>query len=187
MARDADRAAEKVFDAAMRAHGKPLMGRLGFPMLYLNLGLTYARLGRNEAALEAYRQGRSVDPASLDFYDAMAAVYRAGGNLEGAAVMLVEKTQMDGNRPLTISALRDVYAKVPGGAYAIVVEGGASKLNMACPRLRADLCLAWADLTQAFLEARKPGDARSLKRNAIERYGCPAAPFQAALPDGPVF
>jgi len=37
MARDADRAAEKVFDAAMRAHGKPLTGRLGFPMLYLNL------------------------------------------------------------------------------------------------------------------------------------------------------
>ena len=185
--READRAAEKVYDEAMRAHGKPLTGRLGFPTLYLNLGLTYARLGRNVEALEAYRQGRSVDPSSMDFYDAMAAVYLAGGNPEGAAVTLVEKTQVGGNNPATMSALRDLYGKIPGGSCAIVGEGGASKLNMACPRLRDDLCLAWADLTQAFLEARKTGEARSLKRIATERYGCPAAPFQAVLPDGPVF
>ena len=38
-----------------------------------------------------------------------------------------------------MSALRDVYGKIPGGSGAIVVEGGASKLNMACPRLRDDL------------------------------------------------
>ena len=185
--RAADRTAEKVFDQAMRAHGKPLTGRLGFPILYLNLGLAYARLGRNVDALEAFRQGRSVDPSSLDFYDAIAAVYLAGGNPEAAAVTLDEKTQVSGNSPATISALRDVYGKIPGGACAIVEEGGASKLNMACPRLRDDLCLAWADLTQAFLEARRTGEARSLKRTAVERYGCPAAPFQAILPDGPVF
>ena len=86
-----------------------------------------------------------------------------------------------------MSALRDVYGKIPGGSCAIVVEGGASKLNMACPRLRDDLCLAWADLAQAFLEARKTGEAHSIKKSAVERYGCPAAPFQTVLPDGPVF
>ena len=86
-----------------------------------------------------------------------------------------------------MSALRDVYGKIPGGSGAIVVEGGASKLNMACPRLRDDLCLACADLAQAFLGARKTGEAHSIKKSALERYGCPAAPFQTVLPDGPVF
>ena len=185
--READRAAEKVFDQAMRAHGKPLTGRLGFPTLYLNLGLTYARLGRNVEALEAYRHGRGVDPSELDFYDAIAAVYLAGGNPEGAAVTLVEKTQVSGNSPATISALLEVYGKIPGGACAIALEGGASKLNLACPKLRDDICLAWADLTQAFLEARKAGEARTVKMTAVERIGCPAAPFQTVLPDGPVF
>ena len=185
--RDADRVAERVFDEAMRARGKPLTGRLRFPTLYLNLGLTYARLGRNVEALEAYRKGRGADPSMLDFYDAIAAVYLAGGNPEGAAVTLAEKTQVDGNRPATIAALRDVYAKIPGGSCAIVEEGGAPMLDMACPRLRDDLCLAWADLTQTLVEARKSSQARSVKKSATERYGCPAAPFQAVLPDGPVF
>jgi tetratricopeptide (TPR) repeat protein len=185
--READMAAEKVYDAAMRAHGKPLTVRSGFPLLYLNLGLTYASLGRNVEALGAYRQGRGVDPYSVELYDAIAAVYLAGGNPEGAAVTLDEKTQVGGNSPATMSALRGLYGKIPGGACAVVEEGGASKLNMACPRVRDDMCLAWADLTQAFLEARKTGQARSVKHIAIERYGCPAAPFQAVLPDGPVF
>jgi tetratricopeptide (TPR) repeat protein len=185
--RDADRAAEKVYDEAMRAHGKPLTARSGFPVLYLNLGLTYASLGLNAEALEAYRQGRGVEPSSLDFYDAMAAVYLAGGNPDGAAVALDEKTQVGGNNLATMSALRNLYAKIPGGACAIVEEGGVSKLNMACPRLRDDLCLAWADLTQALVEARKTGQARSVKDMAVGRYGCPAGPFQAVLPDGPVF
>jgi tetratricopeptide (TPR) repeat protein len=185
--READRVAEKLYDEAMRAHGKPLTGRLGFPILYLNLGLTYARLGHNVEALEADRQGRGLDPYTMDFYDAIAAVYLAGRNPEGAAVTLDEKTQVGGNSPATMSVLRDLYGKIPGGSCAIVAEGGVSELNMACPRLRGDLCLAWADLTQAFLEARKTSQARLIKRNATETFGCPAAPFQAVLPDGPVF
>jgi tetratricopeptide (TPR) repeat protein len=185
--READRAAEKVYDEAMRAHGKPLTVRLGFAVLYLNLGLTCAKLGRNVDALEAYRHGRSVDPFLMDLYDAIAAVYLAGGNPEGAAVTLIEKTQMGGNTSATMSALRELYGKIPGGSCAIVQEGGAAKLDTACPRLRDDLCLAWADLTQASLDARRTGQALSLKQNAIARYGCPAAPFQAVLPDGPIF
>jgi len=185
--READRAAEKVFDEAMRAHGKPLTGRLAFSTLYLNLGLAYAKLGRNTEALEAFRQARGVDPTSILFYDAIEQVYVAGGNTEGAAVTLVEKTQIEPNRQLTMYDLRDLYEKIPGGACAVVAEGGMLKLNMACPKLRHDLCLAWADIAQALTEARKAGDARALKRNAVERFGCPAAPFQMAMPDGPVF
>jgi tetratricopeptide (TPR) repeat protein len=185
--READRAAEKVYDEATRARGKPLTGRIGFPALYLNLGLTYAKLGRNVEALEAFRQGRSVDPFTLDFYDAAAAVYLAGGNPEGAAVMLVEKTQLGPASAATMSTLRELYGKIPGGSCALVVEGGVPKLNVTCPRVHDNLCLAWADLAQAFLEARKTGQVHTLENTATESYGCPAAPFQAVLPDGPVF
>jgi tetratricopeptide (TPR) repeat protein len=186
-AREAQRAVGKAYDDAMRAHGKALTTRLGYPALYWNLGLAYARLGLNVEALGAYREGRILEPFSMDSYDAIAGVYVAGGNPEGAAVTLIEKTQVGGNNPATMSALRELYRKIPGGSAAIVVEGGASKLNMACPRLRDDLCLAWADLTQVLLEARRTSQARTTKQNAVERYGCPAAPFHAVLPEGPVF
>jgi hypothetical protein len=43
----------------------------------------------------------------------------------------------------------------------------------------------WADLAQAFLEARRAGEARSIKKRAVERYGCPAALFETVLPEEP--
>ena len=43
-------------------------------------------LGRNIEALEAYRHGRSVDPFSMDFYDATAAVYLAQAFLEARKI-----------------------------------------------------------------------------------------------------
>jgi tetratricopeptide (TPR) repeat protein len=184
-AREADRATAMAYDDATRAHGKALTFCPGYAVLYLNLGLTYAKLGRNAEALGAYREGRRLDPFSVDFYNAIAGVYLAGRNLEEAAVTLVEVTQVGGNTPAAMYAVREFYGRIPGGSNAIVVEGGVSKLNMAYPRLGEDLCRAWVELTQVFLEARRTSAARSMKQSAIDSYWCPEARFDAVLPNGP--
>jgi tetratricopeptide (TPR) repeat protein len=186
-AREADSAIGKIYDEALRAHGKPLTARLRFQPLYWNLGRTYARLGHNVEALEAYRHARSLNPAERLSYDAISDTYLASGNLESAAIALVEKTLVIPNDPDTIYALRDLYRKIPGGSCAIDYPRGRPALDVTCPRVRNDLCQAWADLAQAFLEARNTDWPRKIKQTAIQRYGCPAAPSQAPISNEPVF
>jgi tetratricopeptide (TPR) repeat protein len=176
-AREASRATEKAYDAAQLAHGKPLRRRIGVPAVYFNLGAVCGVLGRYSEAIEAYRYGRSFDPASPEPYDALSAAHFGAGDPERAAIILVEKTQVDGFQPATMSALQELYEKIPGGSCAIVQEGGIPKLNPGCARLTHDLCLASADLARAFVEARDPGRARDLKSSAAQSYGCPAAAF----------
>jgi tetratricopeptide (TPR) repeat protein len=171
-AREADRASQRKNDETTLAEGKPLTFRPGFPTLYLSLGLTYSRLGLNVEALEAYRDGRNMDPTTLPFYDGIAEVYLAGGNPAGAAITVLEKALMDNSRPATMSALQGAYARLPNGACAVLQENGVWKMNLDCPGVRRDLCTAYADLVQAFVEARDSATARRFERNARELYGC---------------
>jgi tetratricopeptide (TPR) repeat protein len=186
-AREADMASEKKNDEITLAQGKPLKIRPGLPILYLSLGLTYSRLDLNVEALEAYRYGRNMDPTALAFYDGIAEVYLAGGNPAWAVITVLEKALVDNNQPATMSALQGAYAPLPNGACAVVQENGVWKMNLDCPGVRRDLCTAYADLVQAFVEARDGATARRFKRNALELYTCTAAPRGAALSEGRVF
>ena len=176
-AREIDLARGKRYDQSLLAHGKPLAFRIGFQRLYLNLGVVYVRLGRTVEALDAYRYARNLNPAARLPYDAISDTYLASGNPESAAITLVEKNLAIPNDPDTISALRDLYGKIPGGSCAIDYPRGQPTIDVTCPRVRQDVCQASVDLAQAFLEARKTDRAREIKQTAIERYACPASAF----------
>jgi tetratricopeptide (TPR) repeat protein len=173
-ARDISRAAGKAYDDTQRAQGRPLTARSGFPQLYLGLANTDLNLGRFAEAAEACRYAAGLDPAALDAYDGMALAYLGLNQPERAAVALLEKAQMDDFQPATLAALRDVYARIPEGACAVDLSGGAPALNPQCPRLAADFCQAAADLQAIYRDARQPDGARQLARWAAKRYGCPA-------------
>jgi tetratricopeptide (TPR) repeat protein len=172
--RDAMRATEKVFDQAQLAHGKPIQGRIGMPDLYVNMAVIYGSQGRLTEMVDAYRQAQTLDPAEADVYDSLAQSYVAQGNLERAAVMLIEKTQVDGYKPATLAALQQLYARIPGGGCAMAAQGGEWKLNPQCPLMQSEMCLAWADLAHVYMEGRRPQEARFLRDRALGRYGCPA-------------
>jgi tetratricopeptide (TPR) repeat protein len=176
-AREADSAAGKEHDEALRAHGKPLTTRLGDPQVFWNLGMVYARLGRSAEALEAYRYGRDLNPDSAAFYRGISIVYSASGDQDRAAVALVEETLVSRNEPAAITALRELYQKIPGGSCAIDYTGSQPALDATCPRARNDLCQASAELVPVFLEARETDRAREIKRTAIQRYACPTGAF----------
>jgi tetratricopeptide (TPR) repeat protein len=179
-ARDAMGASQKLFDQAQRAHGRPVYGRVGMPDLFVNMAVIYGARGRMTEMFDAYQQARFVDPADADVYDSLAQSYVTEGSLERAAVILIEKTQVDGYKPATLAALQQLYARIPGGGCALANQGGEWKLNLECPLMRGEMCQAWADLAHVYVENRRPQAARFLRDRALGRYGCPAGPFAGA-------
>jgi tetratricopeptide (TPR) repeat protein len=95
--RDAARAAERSFDAAQR--GTPSARGGADPNVYFNLGAVCALLGRYSEALESYRYGRSLVPASAEPYDEMALLYSVMGDPKMAEVMRQEKALLEGKDP----------------------------------------------------------------------------------------
>jgi tetratricopeptide (TPR) repeat protein len=167
------RAAEKAYDNLQRAHGAAPAERVGFQQLYFNLANACLNLGRYQEAIDALRYGRGLNPAALEAYDGLQVAYAATGNFRLAAVALEEKAQVDGFQPATLAAIRDLYGKIPEGSCAFVQQGAAWQLNMSCPPVKADLCMAWADLSGAYDDARQPARAGELRDQAVSRYGCP--------------
>jgi tetratricopeptide (TPR) repeat protein len=171
-AREISRAAEKAYDDVQRARGTAPPERSGFAQLYFNLANACLNLGRYQEAIDALRYGRGLNPAALEAYDGLQVAYTAAGNLRMAAVSLEEKAQVDGFQPATVAAIREIYRKIPDGACAFVQQGTAWQLNMSCPVVKADLCLAWSDLAQAYRDARQPAQARALSGTGI--LACPS-------------
>jgi protein O-mannosyl-transferase len=178
---------EKAYDQRQLDFGKPMKTRLALQNLYLNLGYTLAGLGQLVEARDALIYGRDLGPATAEFYSALAGVYQKGNNPQWALYSLIEKTQVEGMKPETVTALRKLYAANPQASCAIVGEGTGARLNVQCAPLHEDLCASWVDLARAFLADRNRSEARSIKDRAVLEVGCLSAPFDAILPEGPAF
>ncbi len=165
---------QQEFDDAQAAHGRPLGPRGGFEGLYINLGRTQATLGRHEDAITNLRYARDVNPDDVAIYDGLATIYAAQGNLAAAAIVLNQKAAVFGFSPATLTSLRNIYGRLPGGDCAVVQDAAGSRLNPACPRVKSDLCQAWSELAQVFNTARQPERASALGALA-QQNGCPAA------------
>ena len=172
-AREISQAVGKAYDEDQRAHGREPAPPAGLPQLYLTLANDYLHLGKYPEAVEALRYGRGLDPHELDAYDGLSLAYSAMGNLPMAAATMEAKAQLDGFQPATLAAIRDLYQKMPDASCAFVERGGQWQFNMACPRVRTDLCQSAAELVEAFTTAREPDEARHWKENAAQRFGCP--------------
>ncbi len=171
-AREISLATEKAYGAVQSAHGAPRRARSGFQQLYFNLANACLNLGRYQEAIDALRYGRGLNPAALEAYDGLQVAYAATGDFRMAAVSLEEKAQVDGFQPATVAAIRSVYGKIPDGSCAFVQQGSASQLNMNCPVVKSDLCLAWSDLAGAYADARQTAQSQTLRDTAVSRYGC---------------
>jgi hypothetical protein len=64
---------------------------------------------------------------------------------------------------------------------------GKPRLDMACPRVREHVCLAYQSLVLLSVEIKQDQSADQLKTTAVSDLGCPAGPFQKLLPDAPLF
>ena len=101
------------------AHGKPLGGRIGMPELYLALGSDYSSLARPAEAVEAFLQGRSLNPAMPLFYDGLAGAYAAMGQYGRAVTALETEGMLDGFEPATVAGIARMYANLPDASVPI--------------------------------------------------------------------
>lgn len=174
-AREISRVLEKEYDRRQRAHHPPPIVRAASPPLYIHLANAYVNLGDYADAAEALRYAKGLNPHTLEAYEGLSLVYSAMGDLPMAVVTMEEKALVDGFQPETVSAVRDLYQKIPGGSCAFLQQGAQWQIDLAgCPRVKGNLCLAFADLAQSYRDALEAQEAQQAQSAAILRYGCPA-------------
>ena len=167
---------DRAFDDAQVAHGLPLLVT-SRTKPYLYLARAYTHVGRLDDALRAYLETQHQDPELREVYDGMATILATQGKLEQAAIVIGEKSYALGMNTATEASLRNLYGHIPGGECALRQANGRTELNADCPRVRADLCVAWTELEAAYRASRRLGKADALRAAAIGRYGCPATAF----------
>ncbi len=153
-AREVSQVNEKAWDDSQREHGRPLGERFAPQDLYYELGVAYGSLGRYQEALDTLRYGQAISPGRPDFYPALYAAYTGLGQPERGATALLEGYEAIGPSPETVAALKEAYARVKDGACAVSDASDTMKLNLDCPRVKADLCVAEQQLLEAYRQAR---------------------------------
>jgi tetratricopeptide (TPR) repeat protein len=139
--------------------------------LYLQLGLTYTRLGDPQHALAAFERGRSFD-ANPDLLEQLAEAYRAAGDRRKAAAALVEAVAEDPGRYALTAKLLDLYTEIDPHGCAVSREGREPSLNLNCPMVHSDICAASRNMIAGFAHGWRNFEAASIRQTAMEDFGC---------------
>lgn len=83
-------------------------------------------------------------------------MYVKQGDFSSAAIVLDERALTSGPTTDIISALRDVYSRLPEGNCAFKSDGAEAGLNSECPGVLKRRCSALSELKQVFADARAP-------------------------------
>jgi tetratricopeptide (TPR) repeat protein len=172
-AREISRAIDKDYEELQRARGE-VISRAANQEMYLTLANVYMHIGDYHEAVEALRYAKGIKPQTTEVYDGLVLAYSTLGDFSMAVTSMEEKALVDNFQPATMGAIRDLYLKIPDGQCAFVQHGSNWEFNMAgCPRVKGDVCNAFAELAQAYRDARSPANAAQVQAAAIQRYGCP--------------
>ena len=173
-AREISRAIDKDYEELQRARGE-VISRAANQEMYLTLANVYMHLGDYRQAVETLRYAKGIKPQTVEVYDGLALAYTTLGDLPMAVTTMQEKALVDNFQPATMAAIRELYLKIPDGQCAFVQRGANWEFNLAgCPRVKGDVCNAFAELAQAYRDARSLDNAAQVQAAATQRYGCPA-------------
>ena len=168
--RGIDRAWNTAFQARNRADGK-IVPAVGTPTLYLELGRVYAGLGRPEDALDAFREGRSIDP-ELPFFEEMSRVYTGMHQPERAAISLLEGIAVNSGQTALINDLTYLYQMTAPESCALNRTAAGATVNLNCPLVHDQLCTASHNMAEMFTAMHDPASAGAIAQNAARNYGC---------------
>jgi len=144
----------------------------GWMPLYLELGRTYLRLHDPQHALQplAYGRAHSTD---VEFAIELANAWRAQGNWERAAIVLIEPLEEGLMSPRLTAELAKLYRESAPGSCALAESGGNLSVNLACPLVRTHLCMAAQDLAVQYRAAGQLPKAQAMAQLAARNFGCP--------------
>jgi tetratricopeptide (TPR) repeat protein len=168
-ARAIDRAWNAAFQARNHQDGKTVPA-VGTPPVYLELGRVYVDLGQPDQALEAFREGRKIDPQPA-FFEEMARAYRGMGKPEQASISLLEGVALYATQSSMLAELTGLYQPSSPDSCELTRTAAGVSLNMSCPQIHTYLCAATHNMSAMFTEMRDAATAASLAHNA-QAYGC---------------
>jgi len=169
--RNIDRAWNAAFLERNRLDGKTVPS-VGTPPLYLELGRVYIDLGQPDKAIEAYREGRLIDPQPA-FFEELARAYRGMGQSAQANVSLLEGMTIYSSQSAVVSQFTQLYQPTGIDTCELNRTAAGVSLNMNCPAVRTPLCAAAHNMVEMFTQMRDPASAGALAQNA-RASGCPS-------------
>ena len=168
--RNIDRAWNAAFQERNRADGKTVP-TVGTPPLYLELGRVYAALSQPEKAIDAFREGRAIDP-ELPFFEEMSHVYIGLGQPDRAAISLLEGIAVSSSQTALLNDLTQLYQTTAPASCALRRTATGTTINLNCPLVHDQLCTASANMAEMFTAMHDPASAGAIAQNAARNYGC---------------
>lgn len=180
----ADHAVNQASRQAQLKRGRPAeeIPDVGAIPIYNSLGYTEMALDHPDEALAAFAYLRRLDPVNPQSYLGAVQACLFANRFEEAAINLIELLILDTENAVAWKLLPPIYANLLPESQAIVFPQGRPTLNDTLPMVRRDLNEAARRLVEAFLQAKRPADARILRELAIHRFSCPPQTFAALSP-----
>jgi protein O-mannosyl-transferase len=170
-ARSAEQAHDRVNRAENQRRGRPNTSFAWAPV-YLELGRTYLKLQQPREALEALRHGRSV-ALQTEFFEEMAAAYRALGDPAAAATTLFEGLVIDTTQTQLSAQLAELYGATAPDSCAVTAAGQSRSVNLECPLVKGHFCAALWNTVRLYREHGAEDTARRTAAAGQSQYGCP--------------
>jgi tetratricopeptide (TPR) repeat protein len=165
----------------------------GLTPVYQALGTAYQRLGRYREAFNAFNYQRQLEPESPEPYLRLALMHIEQGQLEDAAIDLIQTLLLDWKRTDAWNLLANLYSSAgPAARTAITMSPTGPRLNVDNPVVRDHFIQAYRGFIRIFRFANRPEAAEAARRIAIFKYGMPPSlfdsvmiePLQHVTPDG---
>ena len=166
-----DRAVAAQILAINRAQGRNIAVPGWYP-LYLVLGDTWMRLGEPAKAIEAYEQGRLINPIP-EFFEGLYMAHGSAGDTPRAIISLIEGVLADQNSTPLAQQLIAMYRQTDPGC-AVETIGSAVRPNLLCPLVHDQFCAASRNLNRLFVEMGQPDAAQAIASRAAREFGCGA-------------
>ena len=178
LGREADQAARLELKRRSGPVRGETIGQCCWGPLYLELGITYLRLGDPRAAIEALEYGRFIRPDDLPFTMELANAWRMAGDRDRAAITLMEGVTIDMSQTAFVQELTKLYREIDPQGCAVVSQGGNATINADCPLVRNHICQASHNVSRLRFAVNDRAQAIAIARGAIRDFGCPASLFQ---------
>ena len=143
----------------------------GAPQLYMFLGKAYQRLDRNDKALEAYKYQRHLDPSDPMVYSSIASAQGALGQVEDAAVSLLQCVILDPQRFDAWQSLMDIDSQLNHEPIpAIEQANGTMHIREDNMLVRRQLLYAYAGLMKSAQSSNNADLWRNARDVAVNHY-----------------
>jgi tetratricopeptide (TPR) repeat protein len=154
---------------------------VGLAPVYGTMGIAYEAIGKPDEALKRYEYQKQLDPMDVEPYVRIATLRKSHGQLDLAAVSLIQAMLLDSKQVQLWQDLNDLYGRL-GQANAIVMEGSSPRLNIQGNAMsREHLIQAYRELIRTGLRTKRYAMAEDAWTTAVVKHRFPRGLFDSVF------